>query len=221
MHTSDALLLFSLVVAVQADFCGCFCEHPSIFTGMHAMARLAVSLLDRFVLRLTRNVIMTSQTKTAFNGQDFDSGAVDPVTVVTVSAAHRRVDHFSEQSRITGTMLGVTVDAPVLDRIVLMGLDKRSAVYFMAGTAQVISRHVQQARIIRHVGLVAVEAALFYWRMDSAPCEEFLFMAVEAELVKGSSEELGMLRTVRIMTGITVAPAYRFMHGCLAFYILE
>ena len=221
MHTSDALILFSLVVAVQTDFCGCFCKHPSIFTGMHAMARLAVSLLDRFVLRLARNVIMTSQAKTAFNGQDFDSGAVDPVTVVTVAASHRRVDHFSEQSLVAGTMLSVTVDAPVFDRIVLVGLDKRSAVYFMAGTAQVLSRHVQQARIIRHMGLMACEAALFYRCMDSGSCKEFLFMAVEAELVKCSSEELGMFRIVRIMTGITVAPAHRFVHGYLVFYILE
>ena len=164
---------------------------------------------------------MTSQTKTAFNGQDTDSGAVDPVTVVTVAAAHRWVDHFSEQSLIAGTMLRVTVDAPVSDRIILVGLNKRGAVYFMAGTAQIISRHVQQAGIIRHVGLMAGEAALFYRCMDSAPCKEFLFMAVEAELVKCSSEELGIFRTVRIMTGITVAPADRFVHRYLAFYFLE
>jgi hypothetical protein len=221
MRTSDVLLILSLVMTVQADFCGRFRKHSGIFTGMHAMARLAVTLPDRFVLCLIRNVIMTNQAKPAFNGQDLDSGAVDLVTVVAVAAAHRRVDHFSEQSRITGTMLCVTVNASVPDRIVLMGLNKRGAVYFMTGTAQVIFRHVQQARIICHVGLVAGEAAICYRRMDSVPCKEALFMAVEAELINCSSKELWIFRIVRIMTGITFTPADRFVYRYLVRYILE
>ena len=84
------------------------------------MTRLAIALLNWFVLRRARDILMTGETEPSLKRLKFDSGILDLMTVVTVAVADRWVDHLSEQPRICRAVLGMATDTLGCDRIVLM-----------------------------------------------------------------------------------------------------
>jgi hypothetical protein len=135
-------------MAVQADFGRSFRQHAGILAGMIGVAGLAVTLLDRLMLRRARDIVMTGQAESAFKGLEVNIGTLDLVTVVAVAASHRRMDNLPKKSRITGTVLRVAFDAPGCDRIPLVGRNELGAFRFMTGSTQVAACHVQQCRII-------------------------------------------------------------------------
>jgi len=144
MHTPDTCCLFPLVMALQADFGRRFSQHAGIIAGMLGVARLAFPRLDRLVLRCIRDVIMTGQAEPAVKGLHSNRGPFDLVTVVAIAVPHRRVDNLPEQTRSTGTVWCVAVDAPGCDRVALMSGSKPDAVQFVTGATQVAAGHAQQ-----------------------------------------------------------------------------
>jgi hypothetical protein len=151
MCASNTSRDLSLIVTGQADFSRCFSQHPGIFAGMLIVAGLAVTFLDRLVLCSFRDILMTSEAETDVKGPQTDSRSLDLVTVVAFTVSYRRMYHLSEQSRITGTMLCVTVNAFICDWVTLMGSNEPGVPRFMAGTTQIIAKHVQQSRLVCHV----------------------------------------------------------------------
>ena len=211
MNAPNLRLLLSLFMAVQADFGRRLSQHADILAGMGVVARLAFTLFDRLMLRRVRDIVMTFQAEPTVKGQNPDRGALDLVTVVTVAVSHRRVDYLPEQSRITGTVLCVAVDAPGCDRVVLMGRFEPGTSRFMTGSTHVIAGHLQQSRMVCHVRAVTDETVIIHRCVDSGPGKRLLFVAVKAELFHSSIKELLMLRVVRFMTGIAFTVAHRFV----------
>ena len=91
MYTLNTSCLFSLFMTVEAEFGRLISQHTVKLTGMHIVTRLAVALLDRFVLRCVRNVLMTGQTEPLIKGLYFNRGAFNEVTVIAVAISYRRV----------------------------------------------------------------------------------------------------------------------------------
>ena len=132
-------------MTVEAEFGRLISQHAVKLTGMLIVTRLAVALLDRFMLRCVRNVLMTGQTEPLIKGLYFNRGAFNEVTVVAVAISYRRVDYLPEQSRIAGTMLCVAVDTPGYNRVTLMVRNELGAAEFMAGTTKLIAGFFQQS----------------------------------------------------------------------------
>jgi hypothetical protein len=105
-----------------------------MFAGMRGMAFPAFPCADRRVLRGFGNVVMTVQTDAPFRGLQFDGVTLDLVTVVAVSASHRRMNDLLEHFAVVGTMLGVAVYAARFDRVVLVGRSESGIVRVMAGS---------------------------------------------------------------------------------------
>ena len=85
------------------------------------------------MLGCCRNSIMTGQAEPIIKGQQLNSGTFDLVTVIAVAVPHGWMDHLPKQAWITGTVLCVAVNAPVCDRIVLMGCHEFSVASIMTG----------------------------------------------------------------------------------------
>jgi hypothetical protein len=88
---------------------------------MLCVACLTVTFLDRFVLSGSRYIVMASQAEYAVKCLQINGRAFNLVTIVAVAAAYRRVDYLSKESRVTGTMLRMAIDAPGFNRVPLMG----------------------------------------------------------------------------------------------------
>ena len=65
---------------------------------------------------------MTAQAQPALKRLQTDFSAIDTVAIVAVTAPDRLMDHFAEQSGVTGAVLGMAVDAPRRDRVTLVRL---------------------------------------------------------------------------------------------------
>jgi len=205
MHTLRRARPVTLIMTFPANFGRFIGQHSGILTGMHGMALLAVTLLDRHVLSRGRNLIVTGQAEPTFNSLHGNCGAIDLVTVITIATAHRGVDNFPEQSRITGTMLGVAVDASVFDRVALMGRNELGVFNRMTRGAEVVVRYVQQARLVTHMRVVTITAAILHRGVNFGPGKRLRIMAVKAELFRRNLKKLGILRIVRFVTSIAFA----------------
>ena len=65
---------------------------------------------------------MTAQAQAALKRLQTDFSAIETVAIVAVTAPDRLMDHFAEQSGVTGAVLGMAVDAPRRDRVPLVSL---------------------------------------------------------------------------------------------------
>ena len=95
------------------------------------------------------------------------------MAVITITLPDRGMYNLSEQSRVTGTVLGMAVGAPVFDRVTLMSINKFFTFDFMAGSAEFLAFHVQQSRIVCHVRSMTGEAAVIHRFMHSGPGKGF------------------------------------------------
>lgn len=203
VDTVNTFFLLPLFMTVQADLGRCLGQHTGILTGMNGMARLAISRLDRLVLRHGRDLVMTGQTKPASKRLDLDRGTLDLVTVAAIAAPHRLVNHLPEQCRITGTVLGMAVNATGGHRITLVGLGKVGTPHCMAGGAQIILRHLQQSREVGQMRSMAGAATTLHRLVDSLSGKSLRIMAPETELCLTGGQQLLMFGIVRVMANLT------------------
>ena len=137
MDTADFCFLLTLIMTISANFGRVIIKQAGIFTGMLGVAGLAITFLDRFVLCRSRDIVMTGKAEVVADRKKTDHDALDLVTVIAVATSHRRVDHFPEQPGISGTVLGMAIDASGRNRVVLVGRIEPGAAHFMTGRTEI------------------------------------------------------------------------------------
>ena len=120
VRTAHALFFLPVIVTIEADLRRRLSQHAAILAGMLGMAGLAIPFLNRFVLRCTGHIIVTVQAEFTCGRVQTDFTPSELMTVITVTAAYRRVDHFFQQSRVRRAVLCMALDATGRDRVVLM-----------------------------------------------------------------------------------------------------
>ena len=128
------LLMFTGMAAQTnlARRCG---EHADIVTAMNRMARLAIALLNRFMLGSGLDLGMTGEADPALHFFQSDASTRDLMTFVAVTALHGCVDHLLEQPLLIRGVLRMTVETMGADGIILMGCTEFAGIRLMARRA--------------------------------------------------------------------------------------
>jgi len=140
----------SLVVTVQAEHLRGLVEQCRVITGMNRMAGRTLFLHIGLVctLLILPGLIMAGQAEGIGAAPGYNCLPLNTVTGTALSLSHRGMDILFKQHRPITGMGRMTLQAATLNRVVVMGPDKRFILNLMAGTAQGIRGLGQQRDIL-------------------------------------------------------------------------